>query len=332
MRLRYNRGMRKLPSLLFSLILIFPIIASFVTPAKAQVLGIHLLNPSELSSAEKLLSTKDGAIHYVTVPFTFDDMNYKSRWEAFFREARNANLRPLLRLTTRFENGAWVVPTRADVMRVSAFLTSIEWHADDLTVILWNEPNHANEWGGKIDPTSYAEVADFAVDWFKTESKNYVVLPAGIDLAAPNSSDTMEAFEFWKQVFNAAPDLLEKFDGWTSHSYPNPGFSSDPWKTDKMSLRGYQHELIFLSQFSKKQFPVYITETGWNHNSLSAWEVQNYYQIAFKNIWNSDPRIKAVTPFLLQGAPGTFAPFSFLDAFGNPTKAYAAYQDILGNN
>jgi len=325
--------MKKWLTALASLLLIFPLLGSaFPVSAQAQVLGIHLLSPGEIASAQKLLDTKDGTSHFVTVPLTFDDINHKERWQAFFRDAHSANLTPLIRLTTRFEDGKWVVPDRSDIMRMSKFLTSLDWKRDELTIILFNEPNHSGEWGGRLDPESYALIAEFASDWFKTESKKYVVLPAGLDLAAPNSDKTMEAFTYWKRAVAKVPHLFEKFDGWTSHSYPNPGFSSNPWKTDKKSLRGYQHELIFLSQFTSKQFPVYITETGWNHDALSGREIQRYYQVAYKNIWNSDPRIKAVTPFLLQGAPGTFAPFSFLDALGKPTKAYAAYQDLLGNN
>lgn len=325
--------MRKWLSALASLLLLFPLLGAFATPAKAQadVLGIHLLSPGEIASAQRLLDTKDGATHYVTVPLTFDDLNHKDRWQAFFRDAHSARLIPLIRLTTRFEAGNWVVPDRSDVMKMAAFLSDLDWNTDELTIIIYNEPNHALEWGGRLDPEGYAKITEFTVDWFKTEPKKYVVLPAGLDLAAPNSKDTLEAFAFWTRAEKAVPGLFDKFDGWTSHSYPNPGFASNPWKTDKKSLRGYQHELIFLSRFTKKQFPVYITETGWNHNAISGRDVGRYYLAAYKNIWNSDPRIKAVTPFLLQGAPGTFAPFSFLDALGKPTKAYAAYQEILGN-
>lgn len=323
--------MKWLRPLLFSLAF-FTSFGQCVRPAKAQaeVLGIHLLYPSEIASAEKLLATKDGSTHYVTVPFTFDDLNHKDRWQAFFRDAHSARLKPLVRLTTRFEAGHWVIPDRYDVMKMTAFLSSLDWRSDELTIILFNEPNHANEWGGKVDPESYGKLADFAADWFKTETKKYVVLPAGMDLAAPNSIDTMEAFAFWKRAEAQSSGIFDKFDGWTSHSYPNPGFASNPWRTEKNSLRGYQHELTFLSGFTKKKFAVYITETGWNHNTLSSREIQQYYQVAYKMIWNSDPRIKAVTPFLLQGGRGIFAPFSFLDALGRPTKAYAVYQEILG--
>lgn len=298
--------------------------------AQADILGIHLLSPSEISAARDLLSTKDGGVHYVTVPFTFDDLNHRDRWQAFLRDAKTANLKPLLRLTTRFEAGSWVVPTRSDIMKMAKFLSSLDWQTDELPIILFNEPNHAKEWGGRLDPEEYARISEFAIDWFKTEPKKYLLLPAGLDLAAPTGKETLEAFSYWQRALTEVPQLFEKLDGWTSHSYPNPGFVSDPWKTDKRSLRGYQHELTFISRYTSKQLPVYITETGWNNEAFSVKQMQWYYQVAYKNIWNSDPRIKAVTPFLLQGAPGTFAPFSFLDALGKPTKAYAAYQNILG--
>lgn len=304
----------------------------FPVQARTEVLGIHLLSPGEVGSAQKLLETKDGASHFVTVPLTFDDLNHRERWQAFFRDAHSARLIPIVRLTTRFENGNWVVPDRNDIMRFAKFLSDLEWREDKLIIILFNEPNHALEWGGRLDPEGYGEIADFAIDWFKTEPKQYVVLPAGLDLAAPNSKDTLEAFAYWRRAEKAAPGLFSKFDGWTSHSYPNPGFVSNPWKTDKGSLRGYQHELSFLSQYTNKELPVYITETGWKNETFSARDIKRYYQVAYENIWKKDERIVAVTPFLLQGAPGTFAPFSFLDAVGKPTKAYAAYQEILGNN
>lgn len=320
----------KLLSTILSACLLLPFSA---LPVKAQgeVLGIHLLSPSEIESASKLLSTKDNSDHYVTVPLGFADLNDSGSWQKFFDQAHDLHLKPIVRLTTRFEGSAWVVPNRADIMKFTKFLSALDWHSDGLPVVLFNEPNHANEWGGHIDPVAYANLVDFAADWLKTEPKKYVVLPAGMDLAASNGGETIEAFNYLKQALTANPDWLDKLDGWTSHSYPNPGFSSSPWKTDKSSLRGYQHELSFLAQYSKKYFPVYITETGWNNSGLSNFKVRQYYKEAYSDIWSKDARIVAVTPFLLQGAPGTFAPFSFLDKDGNPTIAYETYRQLLSN-
>ncbi len=300
--------------------------------AKGEILGIHILGPGELPQANALLDHGDDKDKFVTVPFTLGDLEKKAEWQKFFDECHRLKIRPLLRLVTRFEHQAWAVPTKGDIVKTSTFLSSLEWHRPELTVILFNEPNHAKEWGGAITPTSFAEISLFGAQWFNTEAKTYTVLPAAMDLAADGRNGTMEAFSYWKVALAHKPELLEHFDAWNSHSYPNPAFAAAPTRIGQNSLRGYENELAFLKTYTQKEFPVYITETGWNQNALTDLKVKSYYTHAFENIWSKDERIVAVTPFLLQGAPGTFAPFSFLDKDGKPTVAYDVYRDLLSAN
>jgi hypothetical protein len=98
-----------------------------------------------------------------------------------------------------------------------------------------------------------------------------------------------------------------------------------------MSLRGYQHELAWLKERTGRQLDVYITETGWIDNARTGIWLDQYYRYAFQHIW-SDARVKAVTPFVLRGAPGPFAGFSFLDGNGQPTRQYRAYQALLSED
>lgn len=297
--------------------------------AKGEVLGIHILAPGEISRANELLEHGDDKDKFVTVPLTLKDLEKKGDWQHFLDECHRLKIRPILRLTTSFADGAWKQPNRVDIMAYANFLTSLEWHRPELTIILFNEPNHASEWGGKIDPESFGAISEFAAMWFKTEGKTYTILPAAMDLAADGRNGTMEAFAYWRRALAAHPTFIDRIDGWNSHSYPNPAFSSSPSKIGKDSLRGYEAELAFIRGYTIRDFPVYITETGWNQNVLSYWKLQTYFKQAYDQIWNKDHRIVAVTPFLLQGAPGTFAPFSFLDANGKPTEAYDAYKNIL---
>lgn len=297
--------------------------------ARGEILGIHILSPSELSKADTLLENGDDKDKFVTVPLTLADLEKKEEWQAFLDECHRLKIRPLIRLTTKFENENWIVPNRGHIVAYSAFLRDLEWHRPELTIILFNEPNHAKEWGGTIDPEGFADISQFAADWFKTEPKSYTVLPAAMDLAADGRNGTMEAFTYWKKAIAQQPRIFDKFDAWNSHSYPNPAFSSSPLRTDKMSLRGYEHELAFVEYYSTKQFPVYITETGWNANSIGNKKLTSYFKQAYDTIWKKDERIVAVTPFLLQGAPGSFAPFSFLDKDGKPTQAYVTYKELL---
>ncbi len=328
--------MKKWSAPLVTLVFLWMLFSSIaVAPAQArgEVLGIHILAPGEISRANQLLSRGDDKDKFVTVPLTLKDLERKNEWQHFLNEAHALKIRPIIRFTTRFENGSWTVPTRIDVMRMTSFLSALDWHRPELTVILFNEPNHANEWGGNLDPEGFAKISAFAAQWVGTEAKDYTVLPAAMDLAADGNKNTMEAFAYWTRALAVEPTLLEHFDAWNSHSYPNPAFSASPDKTGKNSLRGYETELAFVKKYTQKDFPVYITETGWNQNLLSNQRLKDYFIKAYAKIWSSDTRIVAVTPFLLQGAPGTFAPFSFLDKDGNPTMAYEVYQDILrGNN
>lgn len=316
-----------------SVFLFFLLLAWKVQTVQAEeVLGIHILNPYELDDVVELLKTDKTREQwsYVTIPFGLEDINKKTEWQEFFNKCREHRIIPIVRLVTRPNGPTWAVPTKRNIVDLSRALSSLEWPNEQRIVILFNETNHAKEWGGKIDPYQYAEVLRFGLDWFKTEKLGYTVLPAAMDLAAPNGSETMEAFTYWKKVFEHDRELVDNLDAWNSHSYPNPGFSSAPTRTGQNSLRGFEHELTFLKQYSPREWGVYITETGWMENSSTGRYLTSYYQYAQKNIW-SDPRIKAVTPFLLNGAPGPFAQFSLLDKNGNKTRQYDAYRKVIEN-
>jgi hypothetical protein len=299
----------------------------------ADVLGVHILNTGELNDATALLKTDQTKDHwdYVTIPFTLDDVGKTIDWQRFFYQARELKFQPIIRLTTRFDPGksAWSIPTRKDIVELSSALSALDWPIpDERIVVVFNEPNHANEWGNKLDPEGYANVLEFTAQWLHSEDLGYVVLPAGLDLAAPNGKETLESFAYLSRMLSSHGEVLDMIDGWTSHSYPNPGFISAPTQTGKMSLRGYQHELAFLKKYSSKEFPVYITETGWTNTKQTSKWLPQYYQYAVDNIW-SDPRVRAVTPFVLHGAPGSFAGFSFFDAQGKPTQGFNAYRKAL---
>ncbi len=296
---------------------------------QTSVIGVHILNTSELAAAKDLISVKNPETwQYVTIPFTLADVEKKDAWQQFFNEAATHKVIPLVRLSTRFENGSWTVPTRKDIVSELELLSSLDWPTDKKHIIVFNEVNHAKEWGGSINPAEYADVLQFSADWAHTEDKNFVVLPAALDLAAPSGSATREAFSYLTAVITANPEVFNSVDGWNSHSYPNPGFSAAPQRTGKNSLRGYQYELAFLAERGITDLPVYITETGWEESRYTRQVLTSYYEYALRYIW-SDPRIKAVTPFVLKGSPGPFAGFSFFDQTGAPTRQYQAVRRAL---
>lgn len=325
-------------------ILAFAILAMagwlFVTPVQAaNKMGMHVLHPQEFSTVAKMygeLRSEETDPIYITIPFTLDDVDRLDQWQEAFSVARKENLVPIVRLSTRMDanvNG-WAIPSKRDIVRLANALDQLDWPQTQRYIVVFNEPNHAGEWGGTLDPDSFADMTEFALDWFHTEDRGYVMLPAALDLAAANTATTQEAFRYWKAMLQRRPDILDKIDAWNSHSYPNPGFMASPTASGQNSMRGYQHELAFVKRYTDRQLPVFITETGWL-DRLSSYRLQANYDYALRHIW-SDDQVVAVTPFVLAGSPGPFAEFSFVDESGEPTRQWFAlaaaverYQKLL---
>lgn len=302
---------------------------TYVGAEEVSKLGIHILNPSELESAKELISVEGtDQWQFVTIPFTLADVEKHEEWQEFFNEAREKKIIPLVRLTTRFENDAWQVPTRRESVALVTALSSLNWPTDQRHIIVFNEVNHAKEWGGTINPEEYAETLEFISSWARSENKNYIVLPAAMDLAAPNGSITREAFSYLEEMHRSNNEIFSYVDAWNSHSYPNPAFSAAPQRTGKNTLRGFEHELAFLKKTTNKDYEVYITETGWVDNRATSRWLTAYYDYAVDHIW-SNPQVKAVTPFVLKGSPGPFAGFSFLSGDDKPTRQYQAFRNVI---
>lgn len=295
----------------------------FSTPAAAApAWGIHLLDPNEIHQAAALIQGNPDQLGAVTVVLRTDDRD-ATKWQGFLNAAAYYHTLPIIRLATALQDSVWRRPTRKDIVDHASFLTQLDWR-QPLTIILFNEPNHAAEWGGQVDSQSYADLTAFAADWFHTEPKTYQVLPAGLDAAAPTAAQTLDNLTFLNQVRLHRPDWLDKFDGWTAHAYPNPGFAASVYDSGKNSLRSFEYELAWLNRFSSKNWPVYITETGWKTTPTTINRLSSYYRYAVNRIW-SDPAIKAVTPFIFSASTGPFQEFSFTNPDGSPTPSYAAF-------
>lgn len=298
----------------------------FASQAQAArpALGIHLLDPNELGQAAELVAGDAEHPGAVTVVLRADDRD-PAKWQAFFDLAHRLQTTPIIRLATEMSPNGWRKPVKSDVLDHAAFLARLEWYEEPLTIVAFNEPNQASEWGGQVDPEGYARLLEFTANWFHTEAKSYRILPAGLDAAAPTGPTTMDSLAFLKRLLAERPELVESIDGWVSHAYPNPGFSAPPYRTGKQSIRSYQHELVLLRTVSGREFDVYITETGWKSTPQNAAQLSRYYTYAVQRVWN-DERIKAVTPFVFSAPTGPFQPFSFLGVDGSPTPRYLAWK------
>jgi hypothetical protein len=287
-------------------------------------LGFHLLEPNEIDFVLPYKTMSEQV--YVTVPMVMTDRRVDV-WERFFKTCDENNIIPLVRWVTVFRDGSWSIPTRKEIVELMQFMKTLRWPGRRV-IVLFNEPNQAKEWGGRIDPEGYAELASFAASWLKTDGNGYEVLPAGLDAAAPNNHVMLDSIRYIERMYKASPELFELLDGWTSHAYPNPDFSASAYRTGKNSLRGYEMEIATLKRLTKKDFSVYITETGWRQSKQVNRQLLSYYKYAVAHIW-SDSRVKAVTFFVFRGVSGPFADFSFLDGQNKPTILLSALLDAI---
>jgi len=123
-------------------------------------------------------------------------------------------------------------------------------------------------------------------------------------------------------------NLFENVDAWSSHSYPNPGFSGSVWDGGKKSIRGYEYELELLKQLGvEKVLPVFITETGWQQKALSENTIGENMRIAFDSVWGRDSRVQAVTPFVFKYLSEPFIGFSWEKENGF-TKQYELVKNL----
>ena len=314
--------------LIFFILLCFLSIGIKDVWANNEVLGMHILQPEELKHVRIIF--EDDEWRYITIPLATSDTQNWQRWQIFFDEAYRLKLIPIIRLATTYdsEQQHWTIPTRKEIVNLITFLSSLNWHQKEKLVVVFNEVNHAQEWGGKIDPLAYTQVLKFTSNWLRSEGLNYKVLPAALDLATANVFPTMEAFSYLETMLRVDPEIFTYIDYWNSHSYPNPNFSASPKTNGQNPLKGFIYELNFLKNKTGRDFQTFITETGWKSSYIVNFYLSDYYTYALKNIWN-DERVVAVTPFVLKGDPGPFAQFGFVDASDLPTVQASALKKAL---
>ena len=285
--------------------------------------GVHILFPSELRDAAKLVNSNGGDWGYVTIPIQINDKNLQ-KWQGFMDSAKENHIIPIVRLATEgnyFEKSAWTQPAENDVLDFANFLNSLNWPVKNRYVVIFNEPNRGDEWEGSSDPAGYARILNYSAKILKSLNQDFFVISAGLDNGASNE------YAFLQGMENAEPGIFDQIDGFGSHSYPNPGFSQPPTYYSSRNINSFSYELDFVRQFTSKNLPVFITETGWSQAAVSDLTIASYYRQAFSSVW-SNPNIVAVTPFILNAGAGPFVQFSLLDKNGEPNAQYLAIQNL----
>lgn len=281
--------------------------------------GVHVLEPGEVAEAAKLVNSHGGQWGYVTVVIRSNDLD-REKWIKFFEECRKLQVIPIVRLATYPDGGTWVKPDALDLVDFANFLSDMPWPVENRYIILFNEVNHAGEWGDVIDPLEYSTLLLDAKRIFKARSSDYFLLSAGLDMSSPQAKDSWDALNYYRQLSRLQPDWYNSVDGLAVHSYPNPAFSASPTSTGRYGISGYKFETQLLRSLGYPDKPIFITETGWPHE-------QPFFKTAFTQVW-TDPQIVAITPFLLFAGSGDFARFSLLSPNHDPKITYQEIADL----
>ena len=325
--------MKKLLSIFISLAFIFLFTKTsfaFYDPrtTKNNIYGIHIVNFSDLTDSSELVNT-NGDWGYVTIVVTKDQMD-KNVWQSFLDDCRRKHLIPIIRIATRYDGKNWEIPKIEEIDNWVNFLNSLNWVIENRYVVIGNEPNHAKEWGGTIDPKGYATYLKTFSERLKNSNKDFFVLPAALDQDAPNSKLTMDEEKYLKEMNKSVPGIFNFIDGLNSHSYPNPGFSGSKTGSGRRSIKGYVWEMAIIKSFGvNEDLPIFITETGWIRNKKNESKISENLIYSFNEVWKKDRNVIAVTPFVLNYIQEPFKGFSFKI---DNNSYYPIFYDIKDQN
>ncbi len=301
--------------------------------------GMHIISATheEIDPVRDLVNT-NGDWGYVTLLIESKDRD-ENKWQQVFDNLRRKHLIPIVRIATEPVGNYWRRPNEGEEHQWAEFLDKLRWPIKNRYVIIYNEPNHATEWGNTVDAKDYARTLDKTIAALKQRSPDFFVINAGFDASAPQKLPAyQDELNFLKAMNEEVPGIFDRIDGWSSHSYPNPGFKGSPDSTGRISVRAFEWETAILkSTFNvKRDLPVFITETGWKHaegikNEVGlpdADQTAQYYKKAFEIVWNN-PQVIAVTPFLLNYQDSPFDHFSFKKPDGKKQDS-KLIKDVLG--
>ena len=278
--------------------------------------GIHIAvaDEQDLKDAAALVNANGGDWGYVTLVIQENDRDI-GKWQDIFNTMRKLHLIPIVRIASQQQGSVWKRPSADDAQGWADFLDSLNWVVENRYVVLYNEPNHAQEWGGEVLPEDYAHVAYTFAETLKEKDSYFYVMLAGMDEAAPSSGPNYEDAGIFLSRVLATKDSSswsKVLDGISAHAYPNPGFIGSPDGWGKASVRGYQWlQDVFSQQGVTKKMPVFITETGWDQSKVGEDLAAQYLTQAYQNIWLPDENVVAVTPFVLNYQSDPFLGFSW---------------------
>lgn len=136
-------------------------------------------------------------------------------------------------------------------------------------LIIWNEPNLAQEWGGRQpDPAAYAALLKVVYPRAKAAVPDVVVI-AGALSPGQNLGDNAEVrlndLDYTERLYQAGGGPY--FDMWAVHSYGSKSSPDEPPDPAKVNFRRTELARALLVKHGDGAKKLIITEGGWNDST-----------------------------------------------------------------
>src|SRR3989344_7494134 len=184
--------MSKIISILCFILLLLVVIAKEVkaiTDPRTQPnnkIGIHILDETDISDAAKLVNSSGGDWGYVTLVIRTDQRD-PIIWQKIFDRLRRSHVIPIVRIASKPYDHSWEKLVYDEIDGWVTFLNSLNWVTENRYVVIGNEPNHAKEWGGEINPEEYSNYLAGISKKLKASSGDFFILNGALDASAPDN-------------------------------------------------------------------------------------------------------------------------------------------------
>ncbi|GAB4572099.1 MAG: hypothetical protein Kow0077_10620 [Anaerolineae bacterium] len=203
------------------------------------------------------------------------------------------------------------------------------------SVIIWNEPNLAFEWGYRqVSPSEYVELLQAAYTAAKAANPEIIVLaaPMAPTLEPEGSPWGMNDLRYIELMYEAG--AAPYFDAMAVHTY---GFTEPPEADpapDTLNFRRVELIHAIMARYGDADKPLYITESGWNDHprwtkAVSPAERITYTISSYEWIEDHMPTVKKLCQWVLRyPAPTRSYPdnFTFLTEDFRPRVIYSVLQ------
>ena len=205
--------------------------------------------------------------------------------------------------------------------------------------IIWNEPNLAQEWGGKApNPESYVALLRAAYSRIKEADPQALVVSAGLASTNERSHQAMDDRLYLRRMYEAG--AREFFDALGAHPYGFAYPPDDPRGSHQgLNMARLEELREIMVAFGDADKKVWVTEFGWTTEGYGEWtwaevteEVQaRYLTQAVAMAAQKWPWVELMAVWNLMAGeeqPPAYRGFNLLRPDGSPKPAYKALQSL----